>query len=106
CVQGYRVRGVLITRSPEAHSSCTFSRWRDLCTFGLDVTVEDRDVRCDEAMTQTDAAPDRSSLVPGVHRLVRAVDRNEGPFSGALIVHEDGVAVSVPVAELAGWDGW
>lgn len=57
-------------------------------------------------MTQTDAAADRSSLVPGVHRLVRAVDGKEGPFAGALIAHEDGVAVSVPVAELAGWNGW
>ncbi len=63
-------------------------------------------VRCDEAMTEMDAATDRSALVPGAHRLIRAVDSSEGPFSGALVSHGDGVAVSVDTAALTGWDGW
>ncbi|MCK3768074.1 hypothetical protein MZK47_00080 [Microbacterium aerolatum] len=57
-------------------------------------------------MTETDAAADRSALVPGAHRLIRAVDRTEGPFPGALVAYEDGVAVCVDAVELAGWAGW
>ncbi|MGO2932907.1 hypothetical protein [Microbacterium sp.] len=57
-------------------------------------------------MTETDAAVDRSVLVPGAHRLIRTVDRDEGPFAGALVGYEDGVAVCVDAADLAGWGGW
>ncbi|WP_404435123.1 hypothetical protein LG322_08150 [Microbacterium aerolatum] len=57
-------------------------------------------------MTETDAAADRSALVPGAHRLIRAVDRTEGPFPGALVAYEDGVAVCVDAVELAEWAGW
>ncbi|WP_194419655.1 hypothetical protein [Microbacterium abyssi] len=57
-------------------------------------------------MTETDAAADRSALVPGAHRLIRAVDRTEGPFPGALVAYEEGVAVRLDVADLADWTGW
>ena len=57
-------------------------------------------------MTEMEAAADRSALVTGAHRLIRAVDSAEGPFSGALISYGDGVAVCVDTAELSGWDGW
>ncbi|MGO1507175.1 MAG: hypothetical protein ACTHZW_03025 [Microbacteriaceae bacterium] len=57
-------------------------------------------------MTETDAAVDRSVLVPGAHRLIRSVDRDEGPFAGALVGYEDGVAVCVDAADLSGWGGW
>lgn len=63
-------------------------------------------VRCDGAMTDTDAATDRSTLVHGAHRLVRAVDTSEGPFAGQLVSFGDGVAVSVDIADLSGWPGW
>ncbi|MEW1961819.1 hypothetical protein AB0269_05085 [Microbacterium sp. NPDC077644] len=63
-------------------------------------------LRFDDAMTEMDADADRTGLVPGAHRLIRALRGSEGPFEGALVGHEDGVAVSVDVAELAGWDGW
>lgn len=63
-------------------------------------------VRCDEAMTEMDATADRSALVPGAHRLIRAVDSSEGPFSGALVSHADTIAVSVDTAALTGWEGW
>lgn len=53
-----------------------------------------------------DAAEDRSSLVPGTHRLIRAVDNTEGPFAGTLVVYEDGVAVSADAADLTEWGGW
>ncbi|KDA05873.1 hypothetical protein DC31_14100 [Microbacterium sp. CH12i] len=57
-------------------------------------------------MTETDAATDRSSLVPGAHRLIRAIDGKEGPFSGTLITYGDGVAVCVDAAQLSEWPGW
>jgi len=57
-------------------------------------------------MTETDTATDRSSLVPGVHRLIRIVDGSEGPFAGALVGYEDSVAVCVDAGELANWGGW
>lgn len=63
-------------------------------------------MRCDDSMSEIDAAADRSALVPGTHRLIRTVDRAEGPFSGALVSHDDGVAVCVDTAELSGWGGW
>ena len=57
-------------------------------------------------MTETDAAADRAALVPGVHRLIRAVDGREGPFTGTLVVFEESVAVCVDVDRLREWAGW
>lgn len=57
-------------------------------------------------MTETDAAADRASLVPGVHRLIRAIDGKEGPFAGALVVFDDTVAVCIDIERLGAWDGW
>lgn len=57
-------------------------------------------------MTETDATADRFSLVPGAHRLIRAIDSKEGPFAGALVMYGDSVAVSVPTDRLAEWPGW
>lgn len=67
---------------------------------------EPQRMRCDEAMTESDAAADRSSLVPGTHRLIRVVDGREGPFAGTLVAGDEGVAVCVDAESLAGWDGW
>lgn len=61
---------------------------------------------CDDDMTLTDAATDRSSLVPGAHRLIRTIDGKEGPFAGSLITYEEGVAVCVSVEQLTQWPGW
>lgn len=63
-------------------------------------------VRFDDAMTEMDADVDRGALVPGSHRLIRAVGSAEGPFSGALVGHDDGVAVCIDVADLVDWRGW
>ncbi|MCS3842620.1 hypothetical protein [Microbacterium sp. AK031] len=57
-------------------------------------------------MTETDAAADRAALVPGVHRLIRAVDGKEGPFAGTLVAFDDSVAVCVDVEQLREWAGW
>jgi len=57
-------------------------------------------------MTETDAAADRFTLVPGAHRLIRAIDAKEGPFAGTLVTYGDGVAVVVPIDRLAQWPGW
>lgn len=57
-------------------------------------------------MNETDAAEDHTSLVPGTHRLIRAVDGKEGPFAGTLVAFDDGVAVCVDVQELREWPGW
>lgn len=57
-------------------------------------------------MTETDAATDRASLVPGAHRLIRAIDGKEGPFAGTLITYDEGVAVCVDVERLTHWSGW
>lgn len=65
-----------------------------------------REFDCDEGMTETDAVADRASLVPGAHRLIRAVDNKEGPFSGSLVTYGNSVAVSVTVEQLDGWPGW
>jgi len=62
-------------------------------------------MRCDEAMTDMDSA-DTAALVPGAHRLVRAVDAHEGPHSGTLVVHENGVVLAVAAERLTGWGGW
>ncbi|MFJ6531248.1 hypothetical protein [Microbacterium sp. NPDC091662] len=45
-------------------------------------------------------------LVPGAHRVVRGLDATEGPFSGTLVTHGEGVAVRVDAAVLGGWAGW
>lgn len=63
-------------------------------------------MRSDEAMTEISDTADTSALVPGVHRLVRTVDREDGPFAGTLVAYEDTVAVCVDVHELAAWGGW
>ena len=63
-------------------------------------------LRFDDGMTEMDADADRTGLVPGAHRLIRALRGSEGPFEGALLGHEDGVAVSVDAEALAGWGGW
>ncbi|MDQ0725338.1 hypothetical protein [Microbacterium sp. W4I20] len=55
-----------------------------------DVEIEDRSV----------------ALVPGVHRVVRALDPAEGPFAGTLVTRGDGVAVRMDATDLAGWLGW
>ncbi|MGY1551645.1 hypothetical protein ACW5CM_07635 [Microbacterium sp. A588] len=57
-------------------------------------------------MTEPDAVADRSSLVPGVHRVIRVVDGKEGPFAGQLVTGDDGVAVCVDAEVLTDWDGW
>lgn len=57
-------------------------------------------------MTQTDATTDRTSLVPGAHRVIRAIDGKEGPFAGSLITYEEGVAVCVNAERLTQWPGW
>ncbi|WP_426182986.1 hypothetical protein [Microbacterium sp. TWP3-1-2b2] len=57
-------------------------------------------------MNETDAAADRASLVPGVHRLIRAIDGKDGPFSGTLVAFDETVAVCVDAEQLGGWAGW
>ncbi|MDQ0645587.1 hypothetical protein [Microbacterium murale] len=57
-------------------------------------------------MNETDAVVDRASLVPGVHRLIRAIEGNEGPFTGTLVAFDDAVAVCVDVERLSEWAGW
>ena len=63
-------------------------------------------LRCDGSMTETDAPADRAALVPGVHRLIRAVDGKEGPFAGALVAFDESVAVCVDIERLGDWPGW
>lgn len=53
-----------------------------------------------------DEARAASPLVPGAHRVVRILDPTEGPFSGALVAQERGVAVRVDAGTLGGWAGW
>ncbi|MFK4762883.1 hypothetical protein ACI3KS_18295 [Microbacterium sp. ZW T5_45] len=55
-----------------------------------------------------DREPDSnaSALVPGVHRVIRVLDADEGPFRGSLVANGSGVAVLVDSAEYAGWSGW
>ncbi|MFJ2369930.1 hypothetical protein [Microbacterium sp. NPDC087665] len=45
-------------------------------------------------------------LLPGAHRVIRALDASDGPFVGLLVTRGDGVAVQLDEAELAGWVGW
>ncbi|CAH0139044.1 hypothetical protein [Microbacterium foliorum] len=45
-------------------------------------------------------------LVPGVHRVIRRLDADEGPFAGSLVVRGGSAAVLVDAAELGGWAGW
>lgn len=45
-------------------------------------------------------------LLPRAHRVVRALDRSEGPFAGALVTSGDGMAVRMDAATLGGWAGW
>ncbi|WP_341945335.1 hypothetical protein [Microbacterium sp. LWH11-1.2] len=47
-----------------------------------------------------------TALLPGAHRVVRALDPTEGPFSGVLVTRGDAVAVRVDATALAGWLGW
>ncbi|MHC9044160.1 hypothetical protein ACYX8G_06245 [Microbacterium saperdae] len=46
------------------------------------------------------------ALLPGAHRVIRAIDSHEGPFVGVLVTRGDAVAVRVDAATLAGWEGW
>ncbi|WP_247630243.1 hypothetical protein [Microbacterium croceum] len=54
------------------------------------------------AATDVPAPP----LVPGVHRVIRVIESEEGPFAGVLVTRGDAVAVRVDAAALAGWEGW
>ena len=57
-------------------------------------------------MSETDAAVDHGALVPGVHRVIRAIDGKEGPFAGTLVAFEESVAVCVDTETLQEWAGW
>ncbi len=45
-------------------------------------------------------------LVRGAHRLIRALDRGEGPYPGVLVQNGEGAAVLRDAADLADWKGW
>ncbi|MFS0852002.1 hypothetical protein [Microbacterium sp. 179-I 3D4 NHS] len=45
-------------------------------------------------------------LLPGVHRVIRALDASETPFVGLLVTCGDGVAVQLDAEALEGWIGW
>lgn len=47
-----------------------------------------------------------TSLIPGAHRVIRAIDATEGPFAGTLVTQGEGVVVRVDAAALSGWVGW
>jgi hypothetical protein len=63
-------------------------------------------LRFDDAMTEMETSTDRGALVPAAHRLIRAIGSADGPFSGALVGYDDGVAVCLDVDALDGWGGW
>lgn len=45
-------------------------------------------------------------LVPGVHRVIRQLEADEGPFAGALVTRGESVSVQVDCDVLTGWAGW
>lgn len=47
-----------------------------------------------------------TALVPGAHRIVRALDGRDGPFAGVLVAAGGARAVQVEAGELEGWAGW
>ena len=54
------------------------------------------------------APPDPSTpvLLPGAHRVIRAIESHEGPFVGVLVTWGNARAVRVDAAALSGWAGW
>lgn len=45
-------------------------------------------------------------LVPGAHRVVRNLDKDEGPYTGGLVNCGSTVAVLVSAETISGWAGW
>lgn len=58
---------------------------------------------CAGRMTSTETP---SPLIPGVHRVVRVLDPDEGPYAGSLVTNRGSVAVLVDVEAISGWDAW
>ncbi|WP_120493609.1 hypothetical protein [Microbacterium phyllosphaerae] len=57
-------------------------------------------------MTVAEVPQRGASLVPGVHRVIRQLDAEEGPYAGALVTRGESVAVQIDCETLAGWAGW
>ncbi|WP_298036446.1 hypothetical protein [uncultured Microbacterium sp.] len=57
-------------------------------------------------MAESQTASERAALVPGAHRVIRALEGSEGPFRGRLLTSGDAVVVGVAAEELEAWPGW
>lgn len=57
-------------------------------------------------MTLAEARGRDGILIPGVHRVIRQLDADEGPYAGALVTSGESVAVQVDCDALSGWAGW
>nr|WP_201469861.1 hypothetical protein [Microbacterium hydrocarbonoxydans] len=57
-------------------------------------------------MNSADARHDSVVLIPGAHRVIRILDKDEGPFAGALVSDRESVAVMTDADALGGWAGW
>lgn len=89
------------------HSSCTFTTRAESVRVGSERDGGSGPVRCDGRMADVDSDDGReTALLSRAHRVVRALDRTEGPFAGTLVTAGDAVAVRVDAAALGGWVGW
>lgn len=61
-------------------------------------------MRCHGGMTQTEGSG--TALIPGAHRIIRALGVDEGPFRGILVTAGEAVAVMTDAEGLSGWAGW
>ena len=57
-------------------------------------------------MADTEARPRGTTLVPGVHRVIRRIDAGEGPYAGTLVTRGGSVAVQVDAEAISGWAAW
>lgn len=61
-------------------------------------------MRCHGRMTGSDEP--RGPLLPGVHRVIRTLDADEGPYRGTLVTDRGSVAVMTDAEAISGWGGW
>lgn len=57
-------------------------------------------------MTHASDRDGSATLLPGAHRVIRALDSPEGPFAGVLVTDGAHVVVRTDAEALIGWSGW
>ncbi|WP_255305198.1 hypothetical protein [Microbacterium sp. 3J1] len=54
----------------------------------------------------TGSEESRGALMPGVHRVIRVLDLDEGPYGGSLVTDRGSVVVLTDADAISGWGGW